>query len=292
MASQPPKPKTRLCLLLGAAVVLFHAVALTTPVSAAKAEQHPLDTHSTPKAAKDRKINIHKLPKTKNKNKKTAQDKTPTIQEDTSLVDTVLEAAKMDAASLQNLIAGLWNNAVLFRKYEAPDLQAKIDQVLKMERVDVSKIQGGRNLVQQQKEPEQDQNGDIELILTRKSRRVTRGNNRQGRGNEKRGQKKKMGVRRQKYGHRKGAGKRRGGRYHRKDRHVGHSDRAPSAPATPAPPANNEQPNVDTGAPVTGDTNVPVNNHVVAAPDPRRPRRKGWHHHQRLPRPIAAQGRQ
>ncbi|KAG0024682.1 hypothetical protein BGZ82_010373 [Podila clonocystis] len=330
MVFRPRKPKTRLCLLLGAAVVLFHAVALTTPVFAAKAEQHALDTaHSTPKASKDHsKNNVLKLPKNKKTQKKTAQNKIPTIRKDTSLVDTVLEATKMDAASLQNSIAGLWDNVVQFGKHQGPALQAEIDQVLRKEHIDLSKIpkiQGVRNLEQLQ---QQEQNNNAEVILTRRHRRAAGHKSRLYKKNKKRGQHKRVGGRRKGYGHRRGAGKRRGGKHHRKHRHVGHSVPAPPAPvvapvqpapdalapvpatpapvpatpapvtpapvpATPAPvPATPAPPvnNVDTGAPIsTGDTNVPVNNPVVSAPNPRRPRRKGRRHRRHRPRPIAAQ---
>ncbi|KFH64091.1 hypothetical protein MVEG_09916 [Podila verticillata NRRL 6337] len=120
MVSQPGKSKTRLCLLLGVAIVLFH-VTLTTPVLA-KAEQHPLDTtHTTPKASKDHSKNSipNKLPKNKKANKKFAQ-KSPSKKDTSSLADMVLEATKMDAASLQNSISGLWDNVVQFGKQGAP----------------------------------------------------------------------------------------------------------------------------------------------------------------------------
>ncbi|KAG0360578.1 hypothetical protein BG005_010383 [Podila minutissima] len=245
MVSQPRKPKTRLCLLLGAAIVLFHAVALTTPVFAAKAEQHPLDTsYSAPKATKvQSKTHIHKFAKTKKtdkKKEKTAHHKTPTIKKDTSLVDTTFEATKMDAGSLQNSIAGLWDNVVQFGKYEAPVLQSEIDQVLRNELIGLLEIQGGRNLQQQQQDEEQqDQNSDVEVILTRKHRRAAKHKSRHIKRNARGYLERVDGGHPRKYRHRKEPGKLRGGKRHRKNRHVGHRVPAPPAitvqPAMPSP---------------------------------------------------------
>ncbi|KAF9213070.1 hypothetical protein BGZ59_005954, partial [Podila verticillata] len=295
MVSQPGKSKTRLCLLLGVAIVLFH-VTLTTPVLA-KAEQHPLDTtHTTPKASKDHSKNSipNKLPKNKKANKKFAQ-KSPSKKDTSSLADMVLEATKMDAASLQNSISGLWDNVVQFGKQGAPAFQAEIDQVLKKEHIDLSKIQGGRNLEQQEGQ-HQKRNNKIE-IMALKHRRHAQHRDRQGRKNKKGGQRVGGGNQR-KNRHRKGAGRRRGGRHQRKGRQVG--DRVPKAPpvpvvapvqsipdapapapmSPPASPANNDQPNVDAGAPATtGDTDVPG----VAPPSRMQP---GHHHIHRRPRPT------